>query len=63
MKKNTLSSARLLQGGRDLPSRLDSVRKPRVDSRTLVEEITMLFFDTMIPQAGKHTMWMRVSCS
>lgn len=59
MKKNTI----LLHEGRDLPSRLDSVRKPCVDNRILVEEITVSFFDTMILRAGKDSMWMRGSCS
>jgi hypothetical protein len=47
-----------LRKGCVLPSRLDPVRMPFGDNWKLVEEITASIFDTMIRQAGWHSIWM-----
>jgi hypothetical protein len=52
-----------LRKGCVLPGRLDPVREPLGDNWALVEEITAPIFDTMIRQAGWHSMWMPGSCS
>ncbi len=52
-----------LRKGCVLPGRLDPLREPFGDNWMLVEEITASIFDTMIRQAGWHSMWMPGSCS
>jgi hypothetical protein len=52
-----------LRKGCVLPGRLDPVTEPFSDNWKLVEEITAPIFDTMIRQAGWHSMWMPGSCS
>jgi len=52
-----------LRMGCVLPSHLDPVRRPFGDNWKLVEGITASIFDTMIRQAGWHSMWMPGSCS
>jgi hypothetical protein len=52
-----------LRKGCVLPGHLDPVRSPYGDKWKLVEEITASIFDTMIRQAGWHSMWMPGSCS
>jgi hypothetical protein len=53
----------LLRKGCVLPDRLDPVREPFGNNWMLVEEIMASVFDTMIRQAGWHSMWMRSPCS
>ena len=52
----------LLRKGWVLPSRLDPARESFGHDWMLVEEITASIFDTMIRQAGWHSMRMRGSC-
>lgn len=52
-----------LRKGCVLPGRLDPLREPFGEGWMLVEEITAPIFDTMIRQAGWHSMWMPGSCS
>jgi hypothetical protein len=52
----------LLRKGCILPGRLDPVREPFGDNWMLVKEIMASVFDTMIRQAGWHSMWMPGSC-
>jgi hypothetical protein len=53
----------LLRKGCVLPDRLDPLREPFGDGWMLVEEITAPVFDTMIRQAGWHSIWMPGSCT
>jgi hypothetical protein len=46
-----------------LPDRLDPLREPFGKNWMLVEQITAKIFDTMIRQAGWHSIWMPGSCS
>jgi hypothetical protein len=45
-----------------LPDRLDPLREPVGDRWTLVEEITVSVFDTMIRQKGWHFEWVDRPC-
>jgi hypothetical protein len=52
-----------LRKGCVLPGRLDPLREPFGENWMLVEEITASILDTMIRQAGWHSMWMPGACS
>jgi hypothetical protein len=41
-----------------LPDRLDPLRNRVCDNWTLVEEIPVMVFDTMVRQAGWHFVWL-----
>jgi hypothetical protein len=52
-----------LRNGCVLPDRLDPLREPFGANWMLVEEITASILDTMIRQAGWHSIWMPGSCT
>ncbi|HZP04711.1 MAG TPA: hypothetical protein VFB43_07420 [Terracidiphilus sp.] len=59
MKRHSI----FLRTGCTLPARLDPLREPFGEKWMLVEQITAHVFDTMIRQAGWHSIWMPGSYS
>lgn len=53
----------LLRDGCTLPDRLDPLRAHACDNWTIVEEIPVMVFDTMVRQAGWHFMWLQGASS